>query len=321
MIPILYEYKLLIYIPTYNRAASLLKQLKAIDNNINKSLITIIVNDNASTDVEYKNIQQYCLENQYIYNKNSFNIGADANIFNGFMQHHKAEYIWILSDDDILYDSSVVEIMNILNTNDLDLLFLTHSKINLLKINSWTQKDFYENNIQTSDGAGLISNVIYKSNFIKNSIPQGFNNIHTCFAHLAILIHSFKNKIVKVGNIGSYNFFVPDTALPPADSTGYDRSYFGFVLLGELFEEPIKKRFINDWTSFINLRFWYKKFILGYPNSIYADAYIKDNLYIFNFFRTKLFFWKLFSGLFFKILSKMNSKLKNTIREFVFKSI
>lgn len=305
--------RLTIYIPTYNRAQSLLKQLHAISSTIDSSKVSVIVNDNASPNSSYIEVEKYCKQENFIYRKNYFNIGADANIFNGFMEFYNSEYIWILSDDDILNDDAISKVTTILENNSLDILFLTHSKIENLEVKQWTQKDLYEKNIKVSDGSGLISNVIYRSEFIKESIPVGFQNIYTCFAHLSILIHSFKNKTAMIGNIGSYNFFLPDTALAPADSSGYDRSFFGFVLLGEQFEDENKKQFVNDWGSFWNLRHWYKKAKTGKPNSLYAKSYIQSNISIINFFRVKLFFWYLFTPLLLIMKKKFTREKKDNL--------
>ena len=271
---------LTIYIPSYNRANSLLKQLDAINNFRDKTKFKVVANDNCSSDVEgYKNIQEYCLKNSFFYHRNEMNIGADANIFNGFLNSFDSEYIWILSDDDLLKDDALDKILDMLNSNDLDFLFLTHSKIKSLEKHTWTQKDCFENNIKTSDGAGLISNVIYKSEFIKEFIPVGFQNIYTCFAHLSVLIASLKNRTANIANIGSYHFFLTDTALPPENSAGYSKSYFGFVLLGELFEDKIKKEFVDGYSSFWSLRHWHikKKDEIAKLNHIYAESYIKNH--------------------------------------------
>ena len=133
---------LTIYIPTYNRGTSLQKQLNAINSSIDKSKIVVMVNDNYSTDISYVDVEKYCLQNDYNYNKNHFNIGADANIFNGFMEFYRSEYIWILSDDDLLTDEAVSKIVTILENNKLDILFFTHSKIETLETKRWSQKDF-----------------------------------------------------------------------------------------------------------------------------------------------------------------------------------
>ncbi len=306
---------LTIYIPSYNRADSLLKQLDTINNFNDKDKIKVIVNDNCSTDTKgYKKVQEYCFDNGFIYNKNNINIGGDANIFNGFLNSFDSEYIWILSDDDLLKKDAIEKIVTILEKNDLDILFLTHSNIDKLDIKRWNQKDFFENNIKTSDGAGLISYVIYKSNFIKNSIPVGFQYIYTHFAHLAVLIDSFRDKSVNIGRVESSQFFIPDTNLPPPEGlSGYDHSFFGFVLLGELFEKDIKKDFINGWANFWNLRHWHKKYKNGQPNSIYAKSYIKENLSFLNFLRIKLFFWRLFLPFYELIKRNLTRERKNKL--------
>jgi len=311
--------KLTIYIPSYNRSDSLLKQLNTISNFKDKAKLNVVVNDNCSTDITgYKEVEKYCLENNFIYNRNETNIGADANIFNGFLNSFESEYIWILSDDDLLKYDAVSTIVNILNANDLDILFLTHSKIEKLEKHNWAQRDFFENNIKTSDGAGLISNVIYKSSFIKDSIPVGFQNIYTCFCHLSVLIHSLQNRDAKIANIGSYNFFIPETNLPPASNATYSKSYFGFVLLGELFEKKIKKDFIDRYSTFWTLRYWYikDKDEIAKQNCIYAENYISRNKSIYNFFKFKLFFWFLLTPLLIFIKNKLNRNTKNKILKF-----
>jgi glycosyltransferase involved in cell wall biosynthesis len=76
---------LTIYIPTYNRAESLIKQLEAINYSGMKEYIEVIISDNCSNDVGYSKVKDFCEKENFVYKKNSLNIGADANIFNGFM--------------------------------------------------------------------------------------------------------------------------------------------------------------------------------------------------------------------------------------------
>lgn len=302
--------KLLIYIPSYNRANSLLLQLEKLFH-IPNNTFDVYVNDNNSIE-DYSNVKKVCEDNAFYYNRNKINVGGDANIFNGFLLSFDYEYLWILSDDDLITDNAVEKILEILDMHKIDLLFLTHSKIKNIEFAQWSQKDFYEHNIRVSDGAGLISNVIYKVDYIKDSIPEGFQNIYTCFAHLAVLIHSFQNKKTSIGKIGSYHFFIPETNLPPSISSAYSKSYFGFVLLAELFDGTLKKEFLGEWASFWNLRHWHikKKDAIAKQNCIYAKNYILTYGSIFDFFRLKLCIWYVLTPIF-SYAKKYKHKVRN----------
>jgi glycosyltransferase involved in cell wall biosynthesis len=55
--------KLIIYIPSYNRADRLMSQLKVINKEMTSD-IKVVISDNNSTDIEgYKNIEKYCTDN------------------------------------------------------------------------------------------------------------------------------------------------------------------------------------------------------------------------------------------------------------------
>lgn len=308
--------KLLIYIPSYNRAKSLELQLDSIADSANRISFDVIINDNCSPDSDgYSKIREYCEKENFIYHRNSVNIGADANIFNGFLVGMDYEYLWILSDDDLLKKGSVDTVLDFLG-GKMDVLFFTHSKRAEISLETWTQEDILEKNIYVSDGAGLISNVIYKIDFIKNSIPIGLQNIYTCFAHLSVLLHSFRGATAKIGRIGSENFFIPDTNLPPYSSAAYSKSYFGFVLLGETLEDRFKREFINKYASFWNLRHWSvkQKDSVAFPNVMYAKAYILKYAYLSNFVRAKLCFWKITTPVLLFIKKNTSSDFRKTLR-------
>lgn len=65
------------------------------------------------------------------------------------------KYLWILSDDDLLKGGAVDSVLEILE-NNMDILFLTHSKIESLDVENWSQANVLKNNIYTSDGAGTV---------------------------------------------------------------------------------------------------------------------------------------------------------------------
>ena len=85
-------------------------------------------------DKGYVNIKNYCLKNNITYRRNSSNIGPELNQFEGFLEINNSEYLWILSDDDILQHNSLKVVLNILETNNLDLIFFTHNQSKNLKL-------------------------------------------------------------------------------------------------------------------------------------------------------------------------------------------
>jgi hypothetical protein len=91
-----------IWIPTYNRADKLKWILEDLSNSELASC-TITISDNASTDDTEAvcKAHQASLPNMH-YKKLEFNIGANANILDGF-RHVKAPYFWIVCDDDRLF--------------------------------------------------------------------------------------------------------------------------------------------------------------------------------------------------------------------------
>ncbi|CAB5497315.1 glycosyltransferase [Bathymodiolus azoricus thioautotrophic gill symbiont] len=310
--------KLIIYIPSYNRAYRLMSQLKVINKEMTSD-IKVVVSDNNSTDIEgYKNIEKYCTDNNLTYNRNATNLLADTNIVSGFLHANKGNYLWILSDDDILMEGSILKIREILNY-DIDVLFFTVKDREDIEFQNWDQKEFFKSALKNPDGSGLISYVIYKTDFIKTSIPVGFQYIYTCFAHLAVLIDSFKNKEAKICRISEKKIFSPQIEAPAAMQEWYSKSYFGYVLLAELFKEDIKKSFLNDWTNIVNLTLWpiKSKDKIAEVNRIYAEGYIKNNISFYGIFEFKLLVCKVFLSPIIMFIKKFLPKIYSSIRSLV----
>jgi hypothetical protein len=62
--------------------------------------------------------------------------------------------------------------MEILN-HDIDVLFFTVKDRENIEFQNWSQEEFFKSALKNLDGAGLISHVIYKTDFIKTSAPVG----------------------------------------------------------------------------------------------------------------------------------------------------
>jgi len=123
-----FEYILTIYIPTYSRAPLLRRTLSLLlpyVNLLNKSRlekIAVVVSDNASPD-ETKDIAQAFVYEFYFYHRNHWNIGPLDNFYQS-VKLCSSEYIWILGDDDILLNQYLGELLDCINFNRPDLLFL-----------------------------------------------------------------------------------------------------------------------------------------------------------------------------------------------------
>ena len=167
-----------IYIPTYNRPKSLYRQIKTITSQIsNIDNIRIVVNDNNSSNNcndyikhEFKNIE---------YNKNIYNIGGNANILLGFLIAKMNEFLWILSDDDLL---NIDSIKNIYDNIKEEYDFIYVSNVNEAKEINITDSDEY---IKFAE-IGRISCILYNMNVFCKYIETGFVHHNSSFPHLAI---------------------------------------------------------------------------------------------------------------------------------------
>ena len=97
--------KIFIYIPTYERQKSLQSQLSILKPQIvkYKDSVRVLVRDNNSEGDYFLEISQEFqgLEN-ISFEKNFGNIDGNANIALGFSSAKEDEFIWLLSDNDII---------------------------------------------------------------------------------------------------------------------------------------------------------------------------------------------------------------------------
>src|SRR5688500_14479221 len=100
--------KLLMYIPSYNRAPNLKLQIATLREFTDRQRpdsedqLLVIVNDNCSPKAdEYAEVRALCKDAGYTYVRNAFNVGANPNIVNGFLYLNQADYVWICSDDEL----------------------------------------------------------------------------------------------------------------------------------------------------------------------------------------------------------------------------
>lgn len=103
--------KLTIAIPTYNRANKLKECIKRVINYSKDKEVEIFVSDNASSDNTTEVVMD--LQKNYpniMYFRNDKNLGFDGNFLNCF-ERAKGEYLWLLSDDDILLPGAIETVL------------------------------------------------------------------------------------------------------------------------------------------------------------------------------------------------------------------
>lgn len=118
-----------ILIPTFNRAAKLLRLLKTIESEISnldiKTQIQLLVSDNASTDDTHKILSEYstaqCKFNHFCQTQN---MGFDGNI-RFLYDNAQTDYVWYIADDDIPLPGSISTIYQILQDKNPDVLLFS----------------------------------------------------------------------------------------------------------------------------------------------------------------------------------------------------
>lgn len=124
---------LTIAIPTYNRSNYLDLCLKRIFEEIetlsinNRCLVKVYVSDNASTDETHNVISKYAVKyfDFITIVVNDSNIGGDRNIVQCY-DSAISPYVWVLGDDDTILPDCLATILDALQNQDLDILYLNN---------------------------------------------------------------------------------------------------------------------------------------------------------------------------------------------------
>lgn len=121
---------LTICIPTYNRSNFVISQLCFLETEIFPFIntIEIIVADNLSNKEHRDKIINYHLNNNFFELKlNQTNLGSIGNIY-FLLENVKTDYVWFVSDDDILLTGVIHRLLKILNSNEpITYVFLNYN--------------------------------------------------------------------------------------------------------------------------------------------------------------------------------------------------
>jgi hypothetical protein len=281
--------KLFIFIPTYSRSEYLEKQLINISKDLFefRDRIRVIVSWNYDGGGQYDLFKKKYSNPNIEFRENVGNIGGNANIMLGFVFAKRDEYLWILSDDDLVLEGAVSEIFKELSNN----YSLYHIGDYNFKFNSQLS---IENVFTVTKGAGfgLISSTIYDVNKFCNYFKVGFDYIESSFPHLAILLsHLNDNKNINFGGIVHSKIFT-GIELPSHGTGDYSISATGFGYLGDFLQTSERKSFVRGWLfTGYSLFFSARKSNKYYFYKALGYYIIRDPLLIF-----------IFCGLFFRII-------------------
>ena len=311
--------KLGICIPTYNRTKTLLKQLDVIVKTENKSDFDIIINNNCSTD-DYSLVEDICIKENFKYVKNISNIGIHMNLANSFLFAKDYEYFWVLSDDDILFEDAIDRVLEILNNNDLDFLCLS----DVIK-----EKDYFEIKDYKRDELSLdfllhksgwftiVSAIIYKTSYIKDSIPFAYKSY---YPDSDVFFHSiYRNNNFKICTTSSKNYYQDFEQTQEDGDLRSAKIMFGSYFLYEYADESDRKEYIKKISSFFYVRHYIQHYYITKKSkrddardTLIRYSQLYGYLSYFGFFtRTKFFIWKMLYPTYRWIMDLVPNNLKD----------
>lgn len=237
---------LFVYIPTYERFDRLMQQIATLEAALPRGS-RVYISDNASSDQRYATLRQFVNPEITVVERNSVNVGGEANIVNGFIRAVGYDYVWILSDDDLITADAVDSVLDELALTTPDLLFLSGNP----------PRQFGTTVLDAAgvlsilwDGLCLISRAIYRTNVFAEHAKMGTQYMLTGFPHIAVILSAVRQRRSLRTCIQEGSRYFQDVApLPPVESDFYVPSRYGFPLLADLIDSPeLRRKLLLRWV-------------------------------------------------------------------------
>ena len=273
--------QLTIIIPTFNRPEGLLKQVKKlleIDCDYIYEVIILDNNSSASLDMVLQLING---NNKFRIRKNNFNIGLASNIVQPFLLC-KTKWLWILSDDDEIYNNPIKNIEKVTNQNK-DTSFIKFSnnqnKIyendeNLSSIDEFVNYFNHKNRNSRKGNFVFLSTSIFNMQQLHKYLPKSFEFSYSNIGHIIPVIFALdEGKSIIFSSIPISKFIEPGQ-----NKWSYTKIGMGMTILSHMdlnISENLKRELMK-------VLFFFKpmiviRYILRYPekNSIEGLREIK----------------------------------------------
>jgi hypothetical protein len=179
--------------------------------------------------------------------KNCDNIGANANIALGFVFAKPDEFLWILSDHDIVKEDAVSLLLSNLSS-ELDFISLDpDTKEEKILSYDWNT----DNWLDSIYHCARISGCVYNMNTMTLNISAAFYFHNSSFPHIAVLLAAAKSKkILEFKKISIDNFIIIDDDYDTtACKADFRLAILGAPLLTELMSPVMSKKFAWKWLK------------------------------------------------------------------------
>lgn len=175
--------------------------------------------------------------------RNGGNIGANGNIALGFVFAKPDEFLWILSDNDIVSPNAVAYLLSV-----LDPVFDFYCFINEAETESDAQHDWNAGWQTPMDWRmGLISDALYNMASVSDVIEQAFYFHNSSFPHLAVACAAAKKKGVTRFRLLPRQKISAHEASSLEQPTDYSLARVCMPLLVPLFPSWEAKSFCRRW--------------------------------------------------------------------------
>lgn len=260
--------KLFIYLPTYNRPESLRRQLFALLPQVERfpQNVRVLICDNDSSKYGMDEIlYDLPVFNNVEVRRNGGNIGGNGNIALGFVFARPDEFLWILSDNDIVSPDAVTYLLSV-----LDPAFDFYCFVN----DTDTERDFdYDWNCGWQKPMdwrmGLISDALYNMGSVRDVVGEAFYFHNSSFPHLAVACAAAKKKGVSRFRLLPRQKISADEASSLEQPTDYSLARVCMPLLVPLFPKWEAKSFCRKWL-------WSHGIMLHLNKSRHPHLYIQS---------------------------------------------
>lgn len=238
--------KLFIYLPTYNRLDSLRRQLVALLPQVENFPhdVRLLICDNDSNNYELDELLHGLLELENVeIRRNGGNIGGNGNIALGFVFARPDEFLWILSDNDIVSNNAVSYLMSVLDPAFDFYCFTNEAKCEMEILHDW-RKGWQ---IPMDWRMGLISDALYNMATVRDVVDEAFY-FHNCsFPHLAVACAAARKKGVTRFGLLPRQKISADEASSLEQPTDYSLARVCMPLLVPLFPNWEARSFCRKW--------------------------------------------------------------------------